>query len=87
MSMVCIRIIRTDYRGFHAMQARESRSCALSRRGPQGDSLRIRSVGRESSLLTFSVNMMRENCLAEFDAHWKCLEQQNQVGANPRREC
>lgn len=27
-----------------------------------------------------SVNMIRENCLAEFDAHWKCLEQNNQVG-------
>lgn len=22
---------------------------------------------------------MRDNCLAEFDAHWKCLEMNNQV--------
>ena len=23
---------------------------------------------------------MRENCLAEFDKHWNCLEMNNQVG-------
>lgn len=23
---------------------------------------------------------MRENCLQEFDAHWQCLEKNNQVG-------
>lgn len=26
------------------------------------------------------IGKIRENCLAEFDTHWKCLEQNNQVG-------
>lgn len=25
------------------------------------------------------ISKIRESCLAEFDAHWKCLEQNNQV--------
>ena len=29
--------------------------------------------------LTCSITKMRESCLSEFDAHWKCLEQNNQV--------
>lgn len=26
------------------------------------------------------IGKIRESCLAEFDAHWKCLENNNQVG-------
>jgi hypothetical protein len=29
--------------------------------------------------LTGSISKMRESCLAEFDAHWQCLEKNNQV--------
>jgi len=31
--------------------------------------------------LTCSITKMRESCLSEFDAHWKCLEQNNQVSS------
>lgn len=31
-------------------------------------------------VLTFRISKMRESCLAEFDAHWQCLEKNNQVG-------
>ena len=27
----------------------------------------------------YSITKMRENCLKEFDAHWQCLENNNQV--------
>jgi hypothetical protein len=29
--------------------------------------------------LISSITKMRESCLAEFDAHWQCLEKNNQV--------
>lgn len=28
------------------------------------------------------IGKIRESCLAEFDAHWKCLENNNQVGVS-----
>jgi len=31
------------------------------------------------------ITKIRESCLAEFDAHWKCLENNNQVGTNHGR--
>ena len=34
------------------------------------------------------ITKMRENCLAQFEAHWGCLEQNNQVGvAGFARRC
>ena len=30
-------------------------------------------------MLIRRITKLRENCLAEFDAHWKCLEMNNQV--------
>jgi NADH dehydrogenase (ubiquinone) 1 alpha subcomplex subunit 8 len=31
------------------------------------------------------ISKIRESCLAEFDAHWKCLENNNQVGWKEER--
>ena len=31
-------------------------------------------------ILHLRITKMRENCLQQFDAHWKCLEYNNQVG-------
>lgn len=36
----------------------------------------------KGDLLYFRINKLRETCLTEFDAHWQCLEKNNQVREN-----
>lgn len=31
------------------------------------------------------ISKLRENCLQEFDNHWKCLENNNQVSCCPQK--
>ena len=38
------------------------------------------------SALIDRITKLRENCLAEFDAHWKCLEMNNQVSEGGQPE-
>ena len=38
----------------------------------------VRASRVETGQLTISISKMRESCLQEFDAHWQCLEKNNQ---------
>jgi len=63
------------------MQKREPGSRALSQRGQKSHQMCGRAVSQTSLevKLTGSISKMRESCLSEFDAHWQCLEKNNQV--------
>lgn len=76
------------------MQVREPRPRTLLERRPKGDAVCDRPVrieychyGESVSELTYpyfparSINKMRENCLQEFESHWKCLDVNNMVCA------
>lgn len=87
-----------SFRGFHVMQVWKSRPWSLLERRPSSYALCYRPVGSvqcftlsttqsgmPESVDSFfpRINKLRENCLKEWDAHWECLERNNQVCAEP----
>lgn len=72
----------THTRGLYAVQIREPRPRTLLERGPESDTVCCRFVSVSTSYNRPSsysrIGKMRESCLQEFDAHWQCLEKNNQ---------
>lgn len=75
-------------RGLYALQGRKSGPCSLPKGRPTGNKMCDRPVRRFSYLFSQHsrplrfldrINKMRENCLQQFEAHWNCLESNNQV--------
>lgn len=76
----------TCYRRFYALQVREQKSRTLLEGRPAGNAMCYWLVSSSVLFLRpywvihdYRINKMRENCLKEFDAHWQCLEKNNQV--------
>src|ERR1700677_2134808 len=81
--------VGVPYRGLYALQGRKSRPCSLPKGGPTGNKMCDRPVrslsylsssdAHDSLFYIGSITKMRENCLQQFEAHWHCLEMNNQV--------
>ena len=83
--------VGVSYRGLYALQGRKSRPCSLPKGGSTGNKMCDRPVRTFSYLSPSdahdtpfqfffgSITKMRENCLQQFEAHWSCLEMNNQV--------
>lgn len=70
------------------MQEWDTRSGSLLKGRTTSNAVCNRSVRsfplsfQDCSLTYVSITKMRENCLSQFDAHWNCLERNNQVGGS-----